>query len=124
MNMAKVEVQVEKTPRFGDAIKVNRQSLGWSQKLLGQKVGLSREFVCMLELGKRFPSFLTLQKIARAFDKDVGEFLIEAEQANERLELALLLREIAESEDAEGLRELVAFAQELSSKHIGSTPKD
>jgi len=100
----------------GPIIRKYRKSLGWSQKYLAEESGLSREYVNMLEHGKRTTSLDTLQKIASAFGKDASDLLAAMGEEKEKLELAVLLTEIAESGDMEYLREVVTFAQQIAAK--------
>lgn len=110
-------IGIEKiTSNLGAAVKINRMELGWSQKKLAERARLSREFVSMLEHGKRSPSLEVLQRIAAAFGKDAADLLKQTHNADEKLELAIRLGEIAQSENTDYLRELVAFAQELAQK--------
>jgi len=107
--------RIEETKiNVGPVIRKCRKSLGWSQKYLAEESGLSREYVNMLEHGKRTTSLDALQRIAAAFGKDACDLLSAIGAENEKLELAVLLNEIAESEDTEYLREVVIFAQQLA----------
>jgi len=99
---------------IGPVIKSFRTSLGWSQKYLAQESGVSREYVNMLEHGKRTCSLETLQAIASALRKDPCDLLSAIGEETEKFELALLLKEIAESEDTSYLKEVVMFAQQLA----------
>jgi len=98
----------------GPVVKKYRRSLGWSQKYLAEEAGLSREYVNMLEHGKRTTSLDALQRIANAFGKEAGSLLSEIGAEKEKFELAVLLNEIAESGDTEYLKEVVMFAQQLA----------
>jgi len=98
----------------GPVIKSFRTCLGWSQKYLAEESGVSREYVNMLEHGKRTCSLETLQKLAVALGKDPCDLISAIGNEKEKFELALLLKEIAESEDTSYLREVVMFAQQLA----------
>ena len=97
--------------RLGACIKLNRLEKQWSQQDLADRVATTRAYISLLENDKRLPSFDVLEKLAAAFDKGLDVFLGEFSEINERIELALLLQEIAESADLQPLRNLVEFAQ-------------
>lgn len=99
--------------KIGAAIKSNRLLLGVSQAELGMRAGLSREFLSLIEHGRRVPSIVTMSKLAACFDKTTSDLLKEMDDSDERLELALRLRELVSSGSVEHLRELVEFAQRL-----------
>jgi len=98
----------------GPVIKSHRQNQGWSQEHLAKEVGLSRAYVSLLEQGKRTASLSALQKIAALFGKEPGELLASIGVENEKLELALLLKDITENENTTHLKELVTFARKLA----------
>lgn len=51
---------------FGLAVRIARQSKGWSQERLAQESGLDRTYISGLERGRRNPSLATQQRIAVA----------------------------------------------------------
>jgi len=65
----------------GAKLKKARTDLGLSQGAVGRALGLSPEFVSLLEADKRAPSLDTLNKIASLLRKDIGYFLEEKEGA-------------------------------------------
>ena len=65
----------------GAKLKKARTELGLSQGAVGRALGLSSEFVSLLEADKRAPSLATLNKIASLLRKDIGYFLEEKEGA-------------------------------------------
>jgi Zn-dependent peptidase ImmA (M78 family) len=65
----------------GAKLKKARTELGLSQGAVGRALGLSSEFISLLEADKRAPSLATLNKIASLFRKDIGYFLEEKEGA-------------------------------------------
>jgi len=72
---------------LGVRIKKARIELRLSQGAFARVLGLSSEFISLLEADKRAPSLTTLNKIASFFKKDIGYFLQEKEAA-----FSLLLR--------------------------------
>lgn len=56
----------------GDVMRLCRQFHGLSQADLGNKIGLSRQYVHQLELGEKIPNELTLRAIASALSVDVS----------------------------------------------------
>ncbi|OGC78430.1 MAG: hypothetical protein A2Z27_00310 [candidate division Zixibacteria bacterium RBG_16_50_21] len=65
----------------GAKLKKARTELGLSQGAVGRALGLSSEFISLLEADKRAPSLATLNKIASLLRKDIGYFLEEKEGA-------------------------------------------
>jgi len=65
----------------GAKLKKARTELGLSQGAVGRALGLSSEFISLLEADKRAPSLDTLNKIASLLRKDIGYFLEEKEGA-------------------------------------------
>jgi len=94
-------------------IKTNRVQHGLSQEELAQRAGLTREFVSMIEHGRRNPSQEALGKIAACFGKETVDLLQELDGAEEKLQLAITLRKIADNGNREHLKRLVEFAQTL-----------
>jgi transcriptional regulator with XRE-family HTH domain len=69
----------------GAKIRKIREDLGLTQGELAKSVGLSSEFISLLELGKRAPSLDSLSKIAGHLDKDISYFIMEKEDVFNRL---------------------------------------
>ena len=61
----------------GTKIRSLREELDLTQEELAGSVGLSSEFISLLELGKRDPSLESLSSLARFFKKDLSFFLAE-----------------------------------------------
>ncbi|MDH5467486.1 MAG: helix-turn-helix domain-containing protein, partial [Candidatus Aminicenantes bacterium] len=57
---------------LGTRLRRERESLGITQESLSRAVGLSSEFISLLELGKRMPSLESLTALAEFFKKDVS----------------------------------------------------
>lgn len=64
----------------GTKIRKLRDGMGLTQEQLGKSVGLSSEFISLLELGKRAPSLDSLSSIATFFKKDISYFMAEKEE--------------------------------------------
>ncbi len=64
---------------------MERENLGLTQEDLARAVGLSSEFISLLELGKRMPSLDSLKSIAEFLKKDVSYFIRERETGFEGL---------------------------------------
>jgi len=64
---------------IGLRLKKVRQELGLSQAAIARALGVSSEFISLLESDKRAPSLATLNKIASLLRKDIGYFLEEKE---------------------------------------------
>ncbi len=59
--------------RFGKNLKRLRNNRELTQEELAERIGISIEFVGLIERGQRAPSFDTIEKIAIALDTDVIE---------------------------------------------------
>jgi transcriptional regulator with XRE-family HTH domain len=66
---------------LGAKLRGEREALGLTQEALSRAVGLSSEFISLLELGKRMPSVDSLTALANYFKKDASYFLKEKEEA-------------------------------------------
>ena len=64
---------------LGSRLKKARTGLGLSQAAIARALGVSSEFISLLESDKRAPSLATLNKIASLLGKDIGYFLEEKE---------------------------------------------
>ena len=51
-------------------LKEDRLARGWSQEYLSAHLGVTREYIQMIETGKRKPSFDVLIKLEDLFEKD------------------------------------------------------
>lgn len=54
-------------------IKIERIKRGWSQDILSERCGISKNSIGAIERGQSTPSTLTLAKIATAFNMTVSE---------------------------------------------------
>jgi Zn-dependent peptidase ImmA (M78 family) len=70
---------------LGTKLRIERENLGLTQGDLAKAVGLSSEFISLLELGKRKPSLESLKSISTYLKRDVAYFLEEKETAFEQL---------------------------------------
>jgi len=70
---------------LGTRLKKAREEIGLSQGAFAKALGLSSEYISLLESGKRTPSFETLQKIAGFLNKNVSYFFEDKRPAFEAL---------------------------------------
>ncbi|MHB8094321.1 MAG: helix-turn-helix domain-containing protein [Candidatus Aminicenantales bacterium] len=66
---------------IGSRLKKAREETGLSQGAFAKSLGLSSEYISLLEAGKRTPSFETLDKIARFLNKEIPYFFERREPA-------------------------------------------
>lgn len=62
---------------MGTKIRKLREEIGLTQEELAKSVGLSSEFISLLELGRRSPSLESLSRIARFLNKEASFFILE-----------------------------------------------
>ncbi len=93
---------------IGEKLKNLRESEGLTQQDVAEKVGVSKEFISMVESGKRNPSFEVLSSIAAVFSKEVSHFM---ETPKEDFALALRTAEINEK-DKEEIIEFKDFCED------------
>ncbi|MDD2577798.1 MAG: helix-turn-helix transcriptional regulator [Candidatus Dojkabacteria bacterium] len=65
------------TKIFAKRLRLARESMGYSQKHLGIRVGLSDKSISMYEKGTVYPPVSNLLKIAKELKKDISYFLEE-----------------------------------------------
>jgi len=63
------------TKTFAKRLREARERKGYSQKMLGVRVGLSDKSISMYEKGSVYPPVTNLLKIAKELDKDISYFL-------------------------------------------------
>lgn len=68
--------KTDKTPpmSFGERLKALRTSREWTCEVLAEKIGITPEYISMLENGKREPRFPMVLKISKAFGMTLAEF--------------------------------------------------
>ncbi len=81
--------------KFGVKLRRARENFGLTQEELSKAVGLSSEFISLLEIGKRTPSVDSLFRLSEFLKKDLGYFLQESEE-----NFQLLLKENKLSREA------------------------
>jgi len=73
--------------RFGDRVRALRTARGYSQRALGERVGVSFTYISKVENGKLdfgdYPSEDLIQRLAAALDADEEELLLMAEKIPE-----------------------------------------
>jgi len=61
---------------FGEKLKALRKEKGWSQDVLGEKVGIHGRHIGKYEIGKAMPNAETVIKIAEVFDVSIDYLLL------------------------------------------------
>jgi len=90
---------------IGNKLRKAREALGLSQGAFARAVGLSSEYISLLEAEKRTPSFSTLQKIAAFLNREMAYFFYEKSAPPDTF--TLLFR--AEAVDDRAREELLKF---------------
>ncbi|TES86914.1 MAG: helix-turn-helix domain-containing protein [Candidatus Aminicenantes bacterium] len=109
---------------LGTRLRREREELGITQDALAKGVGLSSEFISLLELGKRMPSLETLTALADYFRKDVSYFLKEKEETFKIILRAEGLGEKARAEIKKFKKycEEYMHLEELTGRHLEPGP--
>lgn len=87
---------------IGKRILESRKILGLTQTQVGQRIGVSKEYISMLENGQRIPNLEILYKLAKFFHQDINYFLSHKEPT-----FSILLRR--EELNKEGKTDLLKF---------------
>jgi len=87
---------MEKTIPIGELLaknlRENRRKCGFSQEKLAEKAGISTQYLAMMEIARKFPSSVVLERLAETMNIEVYElFLLDF---SPRKELELLRRDI------------------------------
>jgi Zn-dependent peptidase ImmA (M78 family)/transcriptional regulator with XRE-family HTH domain len=90
---------------IGSKLRKAREAIGLSQGAFARAIGLSSEYISLLEADKRTPSFATLQKLGTFLNRDVAYFFTAT--AAPRDSFTLLFR--AEAVDDRAREELQRF---------------
>jgi transcriptional regulator with XRE-family HTH domain len=59
--------------RFGDAVRVRREELGFTQEDLAEKAGIHRTYLSDLERGTRNVSLLNIERLAEGLDESMAD---------------------------------------------------
>lgn len=65
--------------QFGNVIRRRRAALGLGQESLADKATIHRTHVSLLERGKRMPTLIVVQKLARALETTMASLMEELE---------------------------------------------
>lgn len=66
--------------RFGEVLRNRREAAGLSQEALAAASGLHRNYVGLLERGRRVPSILVVEKLASALGTTMSSLLRSVER--------------------------------------------
>jgi len=59
--------------RFGFAVKIRREELGWTQENLADKAGIHRTYLSDIERGSRNVSLVNIERLAAALALSLSE---------------------------------------------------
>lgn len=94
----------------GRAIRVHRERAGLTQAVLAEAVGLTEQYIGVIERGARAPSFKTLDALARTLKTPVRDFFphpLASDQEEEALsEVVNLLGSLSADEQGRALKVL------------------
>jgi transcriptional regulator with XRE-family HTH domain len=66
--------------QFGRVLRARRQAAGLSQEALASAAGLARNYISLLEIGKKSPTLRSIQLLAAALDTTVTSLISAAEK--------------------------------------------
>lgn len=84
--------------KIGEQIKELRESRGWTQTSLSDKLGMSPSYVSNVEAGRRSLTLVTLKKFCEVFNVDISYFGIETDNFNDAVDLTARLEKIFNSD--------------------------
>ncbi|WP_103021539.1 helix-turn-helix domain-containing protein [Salinibacter altiplanensis] len=65
---------------FGTVLRRHRRARDLSQQKLGERCGLTQEYISGIECGKRNPTLQTIWRLAEGMEESPGVLLLEAEK--------------------------------------------
>lgn len=107
---------------LADGISRNRKRLGMTQAELAEAIGVTEQFVSLLERGKRSATLDTVQALAEAFDLEVWELLRPSKTPERRrrddatTHVTALLQAWPEHEQQELVKLLIALRRIASTR--------
>ena len=70
---------------FKNRLRAYREMRGFSQAVLAEKAGISPSFVAEMELGRRAPTFKTIEKLANALNIEPFQLLVTLSPSQQEL---------------------------------------
>jgi transcriptional regulator with XRE-family HTH domain len=80
MSRTQIDGPQQPTAAFGAVVRRRRRALGLSQKKLGERCGLTQEYISGIERGTRNPTLKSIWTLAEGLDASAGALLLEAEE--------------------------------------------
>lgn len=91
--------------KFGDYLKAQRDSRGWTQPTAAEKIGIEQSYLSKLETGKATPSEEMFERLVAAYEIDTDE-----------LGKAIPLGELERLRDIAAIRDLVRRGEQASTR--------
>lgn len=112
--MQKPKMQDSPREALGKAIRIYRIRAGMNQKELAEKLGISTNYLGMIERGDRNPSQKILEKIASTLEISISDIYIEARfsQRGQEFERIQRLSQMLEGIDISKLEQLIALLKQ------------
>lgn len=60
--------------KLGVKIKQMRKSMGWTQEMLAEKIGIDNKHLSRIEKGYHMPNYQIIKKLAQIFNFDIRNF--------------------------------------------------
>lgn len=100
---------------FGGNISRLRKEFGYSQEELGKKVGVNKQTISNIERGVRYPTFETLEKLAKVFQAGAVQ-LFGTEQEIKVADTSYVMDRIDEYEDK--MQGMMRFAKIFDEQYL------
>jgi transcriptional regulator with XRE-family HTH domain len=72
---------------FARNLRENRRKNGFSQEKLAEKIGISTQYLAMIEIARKFPTSTVLERLAKAMNINVYELFLIDHSPRDELEM-------------------------------------
>jgi transcriptional regulator with XRE-family HTH domain len=110
-------IRDEDRKQLGERLRDAREYLGFSQEEVASYLGVPRSALSMMETGQRKVDALELSRLASLYQRPIGHFAGEAEEATVGAEFDYLARKVSEL-SPDDRRELGRFADFLRARKL------
>ena len=80
MSRKQIDSSFQPLDAFGQVVRRHRRAQSLSQKHLGERCGLTQEYISGIECGKRNPTLQSIWTLSEGLEASAGELLLETEE--------------------------------------------